>query len=123
MIYSILKHSHMTLALLSILGFLLRAYFSFNKPEVLKLKLVKIAPHVIDTLLLIMAFSLIFIMDYGFASWILAKIVALFVYIGLGIVVIKQIGSIPVRITSVVLALLCFVYIASVAITKQVIPF
>ncbi|BCE02575.1 SirB2 family protein [Marinicellulosiphila megalodicopiae] len=123
MIYTILKHSHMTLALLSIIGFVVRAYFSFYKPELLKIKVIKITPHIIDTFLLITAISLVLLMDYGLANWILAKIGALVIYIGLGIIVIKQIGPIYLRTILTFTAVLMFIYIASVAITKQVVPF
>ena len=123
MIYPILKHSHMMFALLSISFFLIRAYFSFSKPELLKIKAIKIAPHIIDTLLLIMAISLIFVLGVGLHTWIIAKIVALVFYIGFATIVIKQFGSITIRILACVMALLSFSYIVSVAITKQALWF
>jgi len=119
MLYTILKHSHMTFALLSILGFLLRAYFSFYRPELLKVKVVKIAPHIIDTFLLVMAVSLLFVTGYGLAGWVIAKIIALFFYIGFATLVIKQIGNMATRIIAVLFALMSFSYIVAVAITKQ----
>ena len=117
MLYSILKNSHMTLALLSITGFLLRAYFSFYKPTVLNIKIIKIAPHIIDTLLLVAAISLLVLLDYGFASWIIAKIILLVCYIGFGVIVIKRRGNLPIRIAALIMAIICFVYIAGIAFT------
>ena len=53
------------------------------------------------------------------APWLMAKIVALAVYIGLGIVALRPGLSTPVRATAWLAALATFAYIVSVAITKN----
>lgn len=123
--FTIFKHIHMLVAVLSITGFLIRGVLSFIKPEILNKKIVKILPHINDTILLIAGVSLAIMMSqYPFvAGWVTAKVIALLIYIGLGVVVIKQIGSVQLRIGAFIAALLTFCYIAMVAVSKQVMPF
>jgi len=92
---------------------------SETHPVILKQKALKIAPHVIDTLLLLSGITLVFqggwlSTEYG---WIIAKIVALLGYIGLGVVVMRNRGT--VRWLAFVGAMACFVYIGIVAVTKN----
>ena len=92
---------------------------SETHPAILKQKSFKMAPHVIDTLLLISGIALVFqggwlSTDYG---WIVAKIVALLGYIGLGVVVMHNRGT--VRWLAFAGAMACFVYIGIVAVTKN----
>lgn len=104
---------------LSIISFTGRIIISEIHPSMLTQKWLKIAPHVIDTLLLLSGILLVFIgswlsADYG---WIIAKIVALLGYIGLGVVAMRSHGK--QRWLAFAGALLCFVYIAMVAVNKQ----
>ena len=56
-----IKVLHFTLAFLTVASFVIRAGWSFTAPDLLQQKWVRIAPHVIDTLLLtfgvVLAFS------------------------------------------------------------------
>jgi uncharacterized membrane protein SirB2 len=114
-----IKIFHLTFVLLSIFSFVGRVILSETHPAILKQKAFKIAPHVIDTLLLISGITLVFqggwlSREYG---WIVAKIVALLGYIGLGVVVMRNRGT--VRWLAFVGAMTCFVYIGIVAVTKN----
>lgn len=114
-----IKIFHLTFILLSIFSFVGRVILSETHPAILKQKALKIAPHVIDTLLLLSGLTLIFqggwlSMEYG---WIVAKIVALLGYIGLGVVTMRNRGT--VRWLAFVGAMACFVYIGIVAVTKN----
>ena len=53
---------------------------------------VKIVPHVVDTLLLVSALTLVFWSDqYPFEQpWLTAKVLALIVYIALGTIALKR---------------------------------
>lgn len=84
-------------------------------------KLTKILPHIVDTVLLISALTLAFGLKLNPADhpWLLAKIIGLIAYIGLGIVALKPNFPKPIRISAWVTALLCFWYIASAAISKS----
>ena len=114
-----IKIFHLTFILLSIFSFVGRVILSETYPVILKQKALKIAPHVIDTLLLVSGITLVFqggwlSTEYG---WIIAKIVGLLGYIGLGVVVMRNRGT--VRWLAFVGAMACFVYIGIVAVTKN----
>lgn len=53
--YLLIKHLHMTAAGLSILFFVVRAFWSVQGSTLLQNRLVKTLPHVIDTVLLLAA--------------------------------------------------------------------
>jgi uncharacterized membrane protein SirB2 len=114
-----IKIFHLTFVLLSIFSFVGRVILSETQPAILKQKPLKIAPHVIDTLLLVSGITLVFqggwlSTEYG---WIIAKVVALLGYIGLGVVVMHNRGT--VRWSAFAGAMACFVYIGIVAVTKN----
>ena len=118
-----IKLLHLTFVLLSIFSFVGRVILSETHPAILKQKLFKIAPHIIDTGLLLSGITLVFqggwlSTDY---SWIIAKIVALFGYIGLGVVVMHNRGT--VRWLAFIGTMACFVYIGIVAVTKNALFF
>lgn len=90
--YSALKHSHIGLAYLSILLFIIRfALFKF-KPAFKSNKVLKILPHIIDTFLLIFAIWLcVMIGQYPLTDhWLTGKVLGLVGYIAFGIIAIKQ---------------------------------
>ncbi len=115
------KHIHLTFVVLSILGFVIRGIWMMKESPVLHAKVVKILPHVVDTILLVSAIVLAIQMGYNPADqpWLIAKIVALVVYIVLGTIALKPTRPKKIRVTAFVLALVCFAYIVSAAITKS----
>jgi uncharacterized membrane protein SirB2 len=82
---------------------------------------VKIAPHIIDTLLLTSALIMVFWShQYPFVQgWLTAKVIALVAYILLGTVALKRGKTKAVRVTAFVGALIVFLYIVRVALTRQ----
>jgi len=88
--------------------------------SLLKNKRVKIVPHVIDATLLTSALIMLYILQLSVLDqqWLQAKIVALLVYIGLGFLALKPGRSKAFRSGAWVAALLVFLYIVSVALTK-----
>jgi uncharacterized membrane protein SirB2 len=58
----------------------------------------------------------------GTAPWITAKLVAVLVYIGLGMVALRFGRSRPVRAGAWVAALVVFGYIVAVAVTRNPLP-
>ena len=83
---------------------------------------VKVAPHIIDTLLLTSAIVLAVQMRISPMEhpWLMAKIIALLVYIGAGMVALRFGRSRNQRLAAWVFGLLTFLYIVSVALTKSV---
>jgi len=114
-----IKHLHLTFVLLSICSFVGRVILSEIRPGFLKMKALKIAPHVIDTVLLITGITLVFqgqwlAAEYG---WIIGKIVALLGYIGFGVMTMHSQGT--KRWLAFSGAMACFIYIGIVAVTKN----
>jgi len=84
--YLALKHLHITCVVLSGLGFLLRGFWMLQESPRLQGRLPRVAPHVVDTLLLGSALALAFLSgQYPFVQgWLTAKVLALLAYIGCG---------------------------------------
>lgn len=114
-----LKSLHMLFILLSVGGFITRIMLVQFKPAWLQPKIAKIAPHVIDTILLLSGVGLVFQGNWmaGEYGWILSKLVMLCAYIGFGVMAMRSTGL--KRWTAFVLALACFAYILVIAISKH----
>lgn len=115
--HSIIKHLHMLAAVLSLLGFIARGFGMMADASWMKHKLVKILPHVNDTLLLGTAVYLATSLgQYPFVdAWLTAKVLGLLAYIGLGLVALRFGKTKAVRIIAWLLAIAVFGYIAGVA--------
>jgi uncharacterized membrane protein SirB2 len=111
-----MKHLHLTFVALSLIGFCLRGFWMLKHSDQLSKKWVRIAPHIIDTGLLASAIAML--VSYPLLPWqhpwLIAKIVALVLYIGLGTVAFKRHNS-----AAFIAAIATFIYIASVAVTKS----
>lgn len=116
--YFLIKHLHMTVAGLSLVFFMLRAWWSYRQSPWLGRRWVKIAPHVIDTALLGLGLWLMVALSLWphQQPWLAAKLIALLVYIGLGTVAIKRGRSPAVRGVAGVAAVLTFLYMVGAAI-------
>ncbi len=117
--YLFFKHLHMSLAMLSLLGFIVRSIWAFTGSNLLNKKVVKVLPHIIDTFLLISAIVLVVMIGiYPFTAsgaWITAKVIALFFYIGFGTMTIKRAKSQTQRAVFFVLAIATFIFIFATA--------
>jgi len=118
-----IKSFHMIFILLSISSFVGRIYLAEKRPEMMELKWIKIGPHIINSLLLLTGFILVFQGSWlsGEYGWIVAKLIALLGYIGLGIVAIKSQGDL--RWKAFAGAIACFIYIVAVAVSKNIFLF
>ena len=115
------KYVHISSVVLSLIFFVTRGIWMMQDSGLLKNKWVRILAASIDTILLGSAIILaINISQYPFIdSWLTAKVLALIVYIALGMVALTVGRTKNIRITAWLGALLCFSYIASVALTKN----
>jgi|SRR5690606_16186370 len=115
--YMLIKHLHVTAAALSILFFVVRAYWSVSENALLQKKFVRIAPHVIDTVLLVAAILLAMMLGSAAAQpWVLTKIILLIAYVGVGTIAIKRGRTPRTRAIAAIIAVAIFVYIVGVAI-------
>lgn len=112
---------HVTCAWLSIAGFALRGWWMVTDNPWLAKRLVKTLPHIVDTSLLATAIAMLVILQLSpvSAPWLVAKIIALLLYIGLGMVALRFGKTRQVRISAWVLALIVVGYLVSVAYSKS----
>jgi uncharacterized membrane protein SirB2 len=116
-----LKLIHVTCAFVSIVGFALRGYWMAVDNPLLQHRVARVLPHVIDTLLLGSALALLMVLHLSPLTqpWLGAKIIALLLYIGLGMVALRFGRSKKIRVSAYLMALLCAVYMISVAYSKS----
>jgi len=118
--YAAIKLVHAGAAALSLGLFALRGAWMLRSPQRLQRGWVRIAPHVIDTVLLASALWLAWQMGVdGTRSWLWAKVIALCAYIALGTIALKRGRTRRARIVAFAAALATFGYIVSVAVTKS----
>ncbi|MGJ7458761.1 SirB2 family protein [Halomonas sp. MA07-2] len=119
--YVLIKHLHITTAILSILFFMLRAWWSVRGSPWLQRRWVKVLPHVIDTLLLTLGVLLMVMLSMWPQQhpWLAAKLIALLVYIGLGTLAIKRGRSPAVRGVAALAAVAAFAYMLGAALHKS----
>ena len=125
MLYLTLKAVHLACAVLSISGFALRGILMFADSPLLAARFARVAPHVVDTVLLASALWLAALIgQYPFVEgWLTAKVLALIAYIVLGTVSLKRARTKAVRAVAFALALGTAAYIVSVALTRDPLGF
>lgn len=116
-----LKIVHVSAVILSFIGFFARGLLMTFDSALLNARWVRIAPHVIDTVLLASAIALaIQVQQYPFVHhWLTAKVIALLAYIVLGTIALRRGRTKPIKIAAWLLALLVFAYIVAVARTRS----
>ena len=116
-----LKLIHVVCAFLSISGFVGRGTLMIRGSSLFSTRMVKVLPHINDTVLLVTA--IILASQWGWSAlqmpWLLTKIIALLVYIALGMLALKPGRSQTVRISAWLSAIVIFVFIVSVAVTRN----
>lgn len=121
MSYLALKHIHLTAVVLSISGFVVRWLLMLADSPLLRRRLVKVLPHVIDTVLFASAVAMVVISaQYPIVlSWLTAKLVGLLAYIVFGMMALKRGRTKAQRAAWFVAALAAFGYIVMVALTRS----
>ena len=119
--YVTLRMIHETAVALSITGFFIRGLGRLVGAEPLGGRLLKSLPHAIDTVLLLSALTLAWMLGITplSAPWLMAKVCGLVVYIGLGVVAMRAGVSTGTRLAAWIGALVTASWIVSVAITKS----
>ena len=117
-----IKTIHVTCVVLSFTGFFIRGVWMLIDSPLLRQRWVKTVPHIIDTLLLVSAIILAVQMRFSPLEqpWLMAKIIALLVYIGAGMVALRFGRSKTVRLYAWLFGLATILYIMSVATSKSV---
>lgn len=123
--YALVKTIHQTAVALSFAGFFARGLASLRGTRWVHGRVAKTLPHIVDSVLLLSALTLAWMLrlNPAHAPWLLAKIIGLLVYIGLGMLALKPGRPAAVRACAWLAALATFGWIASVAITKSPLGF
>ncbi len=116
--YIAAKHSHLMFVLLSVVLF----YYRFFQQQLMGKelpKILKVLPHIIDTLLLVSALVLCYILSqYPFTvAWLTYKLFFVIGYIGLAIAAMKSADK-KRSIAFLTGASVCLVLAAKMAVTK-----
>jgi uncharacterized membrane protein SirB2 len=123
--YLAVKHLHITCAAISGSFFIVRGIWKLRESAMLERRWVRILPHLVDTLLLASALTMVFWSgQYPFVqNWLTAKVLALLAYIVFGTIALKRGKTPAVRAWAFVVAVTLFAYILAVAISRQALPF
>jgi len=116
-LYLTIKIIHMSSVTLSFALFLFRGALMMRESNWLNSRILRIAPHVVDTLLLGSAIWLaVLLRQYPFVqAWLTVKVVLLAVYIVLGSFALKRGRTQGQRVFFFIAASLTFLFIVSVA--------
>ena len=119
--YAALKYLHITCVILSGLGFFMRGLLMAANSPLLARRWIRIAPHANDSILLAAAIALVVTSgQYPFvAAWVTAKVFGLIAYIILGSVALRAGRSKRLRIAAWLAAMVAFVNLVAVALTKS----
>ena len=122
--FAVLKTVHVSAVAVSYALFVLRGVWMIAESPRLAARWVRVVPHLNDTVLLAAGIWMaILIRQYpGTDAWLTAKVIALIVYIGLGMLAMRPRRSKRARITAWCAAQLVFVYIVAVALTHDPLP-
>ena len=124
LLFNLAKGIHLTTIAITIMGFIARGIWMVTESPLRNAKVVRILPHVNDTILLISAiWTAALIGQYPFVDgWLTAKILGAVAYILLGAVALTYGPTRQIRIYAFIAALICFGYVVSVALTKNPLP-
>lgn len=119
-----IKYIHISCVLISYTLFFLRGLWMLRASPLLQQRWVKVVPHIVDSVLLLSAVTLATLLSISpFSSpWLMAKIIALLLYILLGTLAIKRGRTLKIRLAAWLSAQMVFIYIVSVALTHNPMP-
>ena len=122
--YYLLKLGHIACVVISGSLFIYRYARLRMHPEQPLAKALKVLPHINDTVLLSCAIGMLSLIGLNpfTTPWLLAKIVALLVYIVLGAICMRSLPGSRRQFVSFVAAISAFAYIVLVGLSKQAIP-
>ena len=123
--YLTLKTIHVGSVAMSYVLFFVRGVWMMRDSPRLHERWVRIVPHLVDTVLLASAVTMaVMIRQYPFeASWLTAKVIGLVIYIALGMVALRFGKARSTRIMAWIAAQIVFLFIVSVAVTRDPLGF
>ena len=123
--YLTLKTIHVGSVIASYALFFVRGVWMIRSSPKLGERWVRIVPHAVDTVLLASAVMMVvMIRQYPFeANWLTAKVIGLVIYIALGMTALRFGKARSTRMLAWVAAQIVFLYIVSVAVTRDPLGF
>jgi uncharacterized membrane protein SirB2 len=123
--YLVAYYTHIIAVCLSGSFFLLRGVWMLQESGLLQKKFVRIAPHIIDTVLLLAAIVLVVLTEqYPITHpWITVKLLALVAYIVLGVFALRRGKTKRARVIYLIAAIATFGFMVSVALTRNPLGF
>ena len=123
-IVELIREFHVGFAYLTLASFAIRGLLSIAESPLRNARWMRIAPHVIDTFLLLFGIALAVMLSLSPLAngWLMAKIVGLAAYVGFGVMAMRA-RTRPLKIVGFILAIASVGYIFAVAYSKQVMPF
>ena len=123
--YELVKYTHLTTIVLSVVLFLLRFVLNTMQSVTLQKKWLKVVPHIVDTLLLVSAATLcVMLKQYPFVdAWVTEKLIALVMYVFMVTLALKLGHTGFMRGIGLIGALSWIAYAGMVAVSKQPILF
>jgi uncharacterized membrane protein SirB2 len=119
----VLKSFHITLAYLTVIGFVVRGLWAILDSPMRRGKWVRVLPHLIDTALLGIGVVMVFSIGASFTDgWLAAKMLALLGYIGFGVLTMRARAR-GLQVAGFLLALACVAYLFAVAFSRSPLPF
>lgn len=117
-----LKDIHILCAYATGIGIVIRGVLVIAQNTFSKHRIIKILPHMIDTVLLLSGLVMAYQLSYipSEQPWLLAKIIALVFYIFFGLVLLRWAKTTQIRVFSLIAVMGTFVYIVGAAHTKTV---
>ena len=119
--FPLVKAIHVTTVVLTICGFTVRGAWMLRRSPLLNTRLARTLPHVNDTVLLLSALlAAAMLGQYPFVDgWLTAKVFGLLAYILLGGIALTYGPTYRIRLGAFAGALLTFVYVVYVALTRE----
>ena len=111
--WMVIKHLHITLVVISVGGFVLRAVLMLLQSKILQQRWIKRLPHIVDTLLFASGIFLAWSShQYPFVNsyWLTSKMLALVAYIGFGMLALNYGRNRIIRGIAMVVACACAAY-------------
>ncbi|CAK0743781.1 Invasion gene expression up-regulator SirB [Gammaproteobacteria bacterium] len=125
MYYNFFKYLHILTINITFGFFMVRGYWMIVNSPLLNQGWVRVVPHINDAVLLAAALTLTYLQEWRLFTrdWLIAKLVAVVIYIVLGSIALRHGRPKLVRLIAWLLALLVFCYIILVAVSKDPWPF
>ena len=124
MSYTVLKTIHLGCAFITYVLFFVRGFWLITNSRPLSLPGMVVIPHVVDSILLLSAIGLVVLTNQypGDQTWLNAKLIALVIYILLGISAFRLCHKRTAKLVTWLMAQLVFFYIVFVALTRTIYP-